>query len=115
MSKESLLDWYKVGLNEDEGITRMTIPVIPNHMEVPQGIEPEPEPEVVIVKKEDPVVEKDKDTSLISFVMAKKIQDLLVRIAGLNEPYESDSEERQILVDKVKTIYTKLGENIGSL
>jgi len=118
--QEDLLDWYQT-LNEEE-IAKITVPVLDAGDDHPHGFppvlqEPEVEPEIDIEPKkvEDPVVEKDKDTSLVAFVMAKGMQDLLVRIAGLSEPYESDSEQRQAMVDKIKALYTSLGEHIGKL
>ena len=110
--KENILDWYKE-LNEDEGIAKITVPVLQPD-EAP-AIERQ-EPDVpVVVKVADPVVEKDKGNALMAFVMAKKIQDMLVRVAGLSEPYETDSEARQELTDSIKDLYKKLGESIASL
>ena len=63
----------------------------------------------------DPVVIKDNNTSLRAFVFAKRIQDLLVKLAGLVEPYEKDSEERQKTVDEIKDFYKKLGEDMAKL
>lgn len=112
--KDNLVDWYKKLNEEDEGIAKITVPVLQPDGETPEMEKPHlPTPEEPVVQ--DKVVAKDKDNSLVSFVMAKRIQDLLVRIAGLNEPYEADSEERQNLVDKVKDLYMKLGEKIGNL
>ena len=112
MENENLVDWYQ-SLNEEEGIAKITVPVLqPDNP--PEGDAGEVEVPT-ITKPEDPVVQKDKINSLGTFVMAKRIQDLLVRIAGLTDPYEQDSEERQGLVDKVKDLYIKLGDNIGKL
>jgi len=66
-------------------------------------------------KESDPVVEKDKHNSLKAFVYAKRMQDLLVRLAGLTEPYEEDSEQRQAIADKIKLMHKKLGEEIACL
>jgi len=122
--KQDILDWYK-SLNEDEGTVDFTVPVPQSDISVlrpgtsSQVIEPEIErekPDIsVIVKEVDPVVEKDKGNALMAFVIAKRIQDILVRVAGLSEPYETDSETRQELTDSIKDLYKKLGENIASL
>lgn len=66
-------------------------------------------------ENKDPVVVKDKNSSLKAFVYAKKIQDLLVKAAGLDGPYDEDSEIRQALVDKIKLLYRKMGEEITCL
>jgi len=112
-----LLAWYDKILNEEEGLGTFTVPVLQNQEQqepsIVQTQEP-PEGDQSQLAK-DPVVQKDKGNSLVAFVIAKKIQDILVRVAGLEEPYESDSEERQMMVDKLKKLYEKLGEHIGSL
>jgi hypothetical protein len=121
MENKSLLEWYESINEEDEGIAKITVPVLQPDGGHPHGMSPEvPEeqgvPEVEVVKKDDDVVsEKDKEISLSSFVITKRIQDLLVRAASLAEPYETDSEERQKLVSKIQYLYTRLGENIGNL
>lgn len=115
MAEKDLVDWYQSLNEEDEGIATLTVPVLqPDNEAPPEGDQGDVEVPT-ITKPEDVVVQKDKVNSLGTFVMAKRIQDLLVRIAGLAEPYETDSEERQNLVDKVKDLYIKLGENIGKL
>jgi len=115
--EENILDWYK-NLNEDEEIAKITVPVLDTGSdETDEPDEPEIEkvPDIESDKKVDTVVTKDRQNSLMSFVMIKRIQDLLVRIASLDEPYETDSEERQNMVDTVKNLYIELGDLIGKL
>ena len=119
--EENLIEWYNK-LNEDEGIAKITVPVMDTGDGKPHGFPPVIEPETAEVppviepeKKVDPVVSKDKQNALMSFVMVRRIQDLLVQVAGLSEPYETDSEERQEMVDSVKSLYIKLGDTIGKL
>lgn len=115
---KELKEWYD-GIDQQQdvapnGLIKIKVPAI----DADSG-------EQVIVKPEsadggcessdDPVVERDKHNSLKAFIYAKRIQDLLVRVAGLVEPYEEDSEERQKLVDKVRIMHQKLGEEIASL
>lgn len=121
MSDINLKDWYEQ-LNEDDflpnGAIKINAPVIDADSgervvsAPPQvaddGTEMKP-------KSDDPVVDKDKDKSLKAFIYAKRMQDLLIKIAGLVEPYESDSEVRQALVDKLKYVHEKMGEEIASL
>ena len=112
--KENLVDWYEK-LNEEAGaLARVTVPVL--QPEIEQEPSTESDVKVVVVKEpEDKVVSKDKNESLVAFVLAKRIQDLLIRAASLDEPYETDSEERQNLIDNVKKLYLSLGEKIGNL
>lgn len=116
MSKE-LREWYE-GINEEDilpnGAISIKVPVVDadsgEHVtsdNLPQEQEPP--------KSDDPVVEKDKHNSLKAFVCAKRIQDLLIRVAGLTSPYEEDSETRQAIVDKIKELHRELGEEIASL
>lgn len=114
--EEELLNWYNKMNEEIEGSTKIIVPVITTDNE------PKPETEIctdgeseVPAEKDDPVVTKDKQNALMSFVMTKRIQDLLVKVAALNEPYETNSEERQGIVDTVKELYIKLGDTIGKL
>lgn len=110
MSESNLLDWYQ-SLNEEEGIAKITVPVINQddgpEVEVPSSSEEE--------EKADNVDKTDKGNSLLSFVIVKRIQDLLMRLAEFKEPYESDSVERQNVVDKIKKLYMELGNKIGEL
>ena len=115
--EENLIEWYNKLNEEIEGIAKITVPVINTNVEpeVAPADGGEEAPPVVEPEKVDPVVSKDKQNALMSFVMVKRIQDLLVRVAGLSEPYETDSEERQGMVDSVKSLYIKLGDTIGKL
>jgi len=112
--KDELLNWYD-NINEEAEIAKITVPVLTHDDETNQDDEQEPEKVVIVKEPEDKVVSKDKDESLAGFILTKRIQDLLVRAAGLAEPYEADSEERQNLVDQIKKLYLSLGEKIGSL
>lgn len=112
--EDNILDWYNQLNEEEEGIAKITVPVLDAESES-QVVDPLPPEENVPVKPLDPVVEKDKGNALMAFVMAKKIQDMLVRVAGLSEPYETDSEARQEITSQIKELYKKLGENIASL
>jgi hypothetical protein len=124
MEKEiELLDWYNK-LNEGiegEGIAKITVPVLDTDDGKPHGFPPdvdteEEKPPVEIkIERPDPVEDKDKSNSLVSFVATRRIQDILVKLADLEDPYEKDSEERQGLVDSAKGLYIKLGEYISSL
>ena len=110
--KNELLDWYQ-SINEDEGIAKITVPVLQSvNQELPVE---EPKERILIVKPEDKVVEKDKDISLSVFILTKRIQDLLLRLSSLDGPYDEESEKRQELSDKVKALYALLGEKIGEL
>jgi len=113
--KDDLLSWYD-NINEEAEIAKITVPVLTHDDDIEnQDAEQEPEKVVIVKEPEDKVVSKDKTESLAGFILAKRIQDLLVRAAGLAEPYEADSEERQNLVDQIKKLYLSLGEKIGSL
>lgn len=128
MKKQAeLLDWYKNLNEEDEGIAKITVPVVnvdtstdgeqinkTNTVDVDDDYE---ENDEVTGKdhNQDGVVDKDKSNSLVSFIATRRIQDILVKLADLEEPYEKDSIERQELIDSAKGLYIKLGEYISSL
>jgi len=132
MEEIELLDWYNKLNEENEGIAKITVPVIdsggaPTDMdttddgEIINTVNKVPDDAdykgnvAVTGKTDDDVVDKDKGNSLVSFVATRRIQDILVRLASLDEPYEADSVERQGLIDTVKSLYIKLGEYISSL
>ena len=118
MKAKSLKEWYG-SINEEDmlpnGVIQLKLPVI--------DAVPEQEPEVQIqvsdqeVKKEisDPVVLKDREVSLKAFVLAKRIQDSLIKLSEMIDPYQSGSEERNKTSAYVKELYRELGEEIASL
>jgi len=111
--EKNLKDWYKQ-INEEDilpnGVIKINVPVVDADVPIT------PEVDTTLIKSnEDPVVSKDKGITLRAFVLAKQIQDSLVRLAGLVEPYESDSEERQKTSDHIKQLHRELGEEIASL
>ena len=127
MSEENYLkEWY-AGINENDilpnGSVRLTVPVIDGNtgeqMNVHDQEEHQDQEEQHDHQEQqqstDKVVIKGKDSALGSFVLAKRIQDLLLKTAGLNNPYDEDSEERQMILDKVKALYQELGENLAAL
>lgn len=114
--KQKLTDWYKQ-INEEDilpnGVIKINVPVIDT--DVPIAPVEEPSDETLEKPGDSSVVAKDKDASLRSFIIAKQIQDSLVRLAGLIEPYETDSEERQKISDHIKQLHRDLGEELSCL
>lgn len=123
MDKE-LTDWYGE-INEEDvlpnGVIKIKVPVLNQdgenigHENTPSvddcgDSEDENPPEPT-----DPVVMKDKATSMKAFIIAKRIQNILIRAASLAEPYEEDSEKRQELTDALKALHRELGEQIVKL
>lgn len=116
---EQLKEWYE-GIDSQDvspnGAIKIKVPVIDadsgEHVtaDEPESVCDEPEE-----TNDDPVVQRDKFNSLKAFMYSKRIQDVLVQIAGLVEPYEEDSEKREALIDKVRIMHKKLGEEIASL
>lgn len=126
--KKELKEWYEE-INESDilpnGVIKLRVPVLddegsgvqldPNHI-ADGGTEAPPNNDCMgSSKPEDPVVEKDKGNSLKAFVCAKRIQDLLIQAASLAGPYEEDSETRQAIVDKIKSLHRELGEVLSQL
>jgi hypothetical protein len=113
--KDKLSDWYQQ-INEEDilpnGVIKINVPVVDADVpvaDVPTTMVPPQE------EKSDPVASKDKGISLRAFILAKQIQDSLVRLSGLVEPYEAESEERQKLSDSIKKLHRELGEEIACL
>jgi len=125
MKKQTeLLDWYNKLNEEDEGIAKITVPVLDidtssdgEVINKTNTVDDYEENDEVTGKdhNQNGVVDRDKSNSLVSFVATRRIQDILVRLADLDEPYEKDSVERQELIDTAKGLYVKLGEYISSL
>lgn len=126
MDKE-LTDWYGE-INEEDvlpnGVIKLKVPVLDAGDGRPHGFPPIHHPSVDDCgdtedenppEPTDPVVMKDKATSMKAFIIAKRIQNILIRAASLAEPYEEDSEKRQELTDALKTLHRELGEQIVKL
>lgn len=119
--EEYLREWYK-SINENDispsGMIKIKVPVLDadsgQQVSVNAVSSPDQENDQQGTKT-DSVEAKSKDSALSSFVLAKRIQDLLLRTAGLNNPYNEDSEERQSILDKVRNLYRELGVNIAAL
>ena len=112
-----LIDWYNQ-LNEEAVIAKVNVPVIDSPEitnAVADGGSEEPKEVVVKTKESDPVDEKDKDNMMVTFIMTKKLQGLLMRLGGIESPYEDGSVERQNTVDEIKNLYELLGEKISKL
>lgn len=119
---KTLLEWYQemaAGGISTPAASQITLPPVGDSVTVSQTeikvADDTDKVELPAPPNSDPVVIKDNNTSLRAFVYSKRIQDLLVRLAGLVEPYEKDSEERQKTVDEIKDFYKKLGEDVAKL
>ncbi len=117
---KNLIDWYQQ-LNEEDilpnGSIKLHLPVLDADVVVSHGVEDPVDDESLarIRAENDPVVMKDKASSIRAFALTSIIQNNLTKIVGMVQPYELGSEERQKLSTCIKEAYIKLGEEIASL